>query len=140
MVQCSYDNCYRQAVVRNIRAMLLGRDETSQQFVFRTWHACCEHVLYYSRYTSLDLHRRERYQPYFRMFFLMSHQHLALAKRLNIVWYDAEDGAPGASINRPYGNSSVIPDIAEIIGYREWTHPGCYSSDDEQYLEGLHRE
>jgi hypothetical protein len=139
MVKCSSDDCYRQAHVRHIQARLLGKDETSQQCVFRTWHACSEHVFYYSRYTGEELYQRERQQPYFHMFFLMTREHLALAKRLHIVWYDVEDGAPGCSIRRPYGNSDVLEDIAEIIGYRAWTHPGCYSDQEEQHLKDLHR-
>jgi hypothetical protein len=71
------------------------------------------------------------------MFFLVTPQHLALARRLWIVWYDADGGAPGASITRPYGDSSV----AHSIGYRQLTDDEwCYSPEEEQYLEGLHSE
>jgi hypothetical protein len=75
------------------------------------------------------------------MFFLVTGEHLALARSLWIVWYDADGGAPGASIRRPYGDSSVVSSVAQSIGYRQLTdEEWCYSPDEEQYLEGLHRE
>lgn len=49
--------------------------------------------------------------------FTLTNEHLLLIKRMNIVFYDdAYDGAPAVDIKRPYGNSDVISDVAEIIG------------------------
>jgi hypothetical protein len=138
---CSFEGCYQDVVIRNLAAVLLGKDEARERFVFRAYHACREHVWSYSHSTGEELYQREKAHPSFHMFFLVTREHLALARRLWIVWYDAKGGAPGASITRPYGDSSVISSIAEIIGYRRLTdEEWCYSPEEEQYLEGLHRE
>jgi hypothetical protein len=136
---CSYENCPNSSVIARIRAVLLGKDETSQQFVFRVWHACAEHVWYYSRYSSEALYQMEKHRG-FRMFFLVTPQHLALAKRLSIIWYGKENGGPGTDIVRPYGNSSLISDIAEIVGYPPPEEDQCYSPAAEQSLLGLHQD
>lgn len=141
MIECSFEGCYQKVVIRNLAAVLLGKDEANERFVFRVWHACHEHVWYYSHSVGEELYQQEKAHPFFHMFFLVTPQHLALARRLWIVWYDAEGGAPGASITRPYGDSSVMSTIAEIIGYRQLTdEEWCYSPKEEQYLESLHRE
>ena len=137
---CSSEGCYRAAVIHNLQAVLLGKLETSQQSVFRVWHACPEHILYYSRYTGHELYQQEREQPYFRMFFLLTSEHLALAKCLHIVWYDKGNGGPGASTMRPYGNSDMLFDIAEIIGYDQPEDGEDFSLTTERYLRGLHRD
>jgi hypothetical protein len=56
--------------------------------------------------------------PDARSFFLREH-HLKLACRLHVGWNGSETGAPGIDIKRPYGNSFVPRDVAEIIG-EEW--------------------
>jgi hypothetical protein len=124
------------------QAVMLGKDEASQRFVFRVWHACSDHSVYYSRYSGEELHQMEKHQflGNFRMFFLVTSKHLALAKRLSIIWYDRENGGPGADIVRPYGNSGLISDIAEIIGYPLPEGDACFSAAAEHYLEGLHRD
>lgn len=137
---CSFEGCYREAVIHNLLAVLLGKHETNQQFVFRVWHACPEHILYYSRYTGDGLYQQERERPYFRMFFLLTSEHLALAKRLCIVWYGKENGGPGADIVRPYGNSAMLWDIAEITGCDQPGDGEAYSPTEERYLRGLHRD
>jgi hypothetical protein len=48
-------------------------------------------------------------------------QHLALLQRMYIDWDDsAYDGAPAVGLKRPYGNSDVMGDVAEILGL--WTY------------------
>lgn len=37
---------------------------------------------------------------------------------MNIGWQDCEYGAPEVDPKRPYGNSSVEEDIAEILGWK----------------------
>ncbi len=141
MIKCSFEGCYQDMVIRNLAVILLGKDEARERFVFRAYHACREHVYYYSHSTGEELYQREKAHPNFHMFFLVTREHLALARRLWIVWYDAEGGAPGASIIRPYGESSVISSVAQTIGYRQLTDDEwCYSPEEEQYLESLHRE
>lgn len=52
--------------------------------------------------------------------FDLTEQHIALIKRMNVQWEDsAYDGAPAIDIKRPYGNSSVWRDVAEILGIKK---------------------
>ena len=66
--------------------------------------------------------------------FQMTEVHLKLLSELNVVWRDCEYGAPAIDCKRPYGNTSVENDIAEILGWGELT--------DElmNRAERLHRE
>ncbi len=54
--------------------------------------------------------------------FTVTGEHLRLLRRACISWDDAEFGAPGINPKRPYGNSNVFADIAEILGVpdSEW--------------------
>lgn len=50
------------------------------------------------------------------MRFELKATHLALLKRANVGWQDfAYEGAPGFDLKRPFGNSDVTTDLAEII-------------------------
>lgn len=51
--------------------------------------------------------------------FKLTEEHLKLLRRANVGWNDAEAGAPGLDPKRPYGNSDVISDVIEILG---WGH------------------
>src|SRR3990167_1462315 len=48
--------------------------------------------------------------------FSLSADHLKLLRAANVRWEDCEYGAPAIDCKRPYGNSSVESDIAEILG------------------------
>lgn len=49
--------------------------------------------------------------------FTLTAEHVALLKRMCVDWRDEPyDGAPVINIKRPYGNSNVWRDVAEIIG------------------------
>ena len=76
--------------------------------------------------------------------FTLTNEHLKLIKRMNIRFDDdAYDGAPAVDIKRPYGNSDVMNDVAEIIGIEKseddrgekyWpkgTHAYCKSLHEE---------
>lgn len=53
--------------------------------------------------------------------FEVTEDHLKLAQRMYWQWDDgAYDGAPAVGLKRPYGNSDVSGDIAEILG---WDYP-----------------
>jgi hypothetical protein len=43
-------------------------------------------------------------------------EHLTLLRHANLEWSDCEFGAPAIDPKRPYGNSSVVGDIVEILG------------------------
>lgn len=49
--------------------------------------------------------------------FTLTNEHLLLIQRMSVHFDDsAYDGAPTVNIKRPYGNSDVMNDVAEIIG------------------------
>jgi len=49
--------------------------------------------------------------------FTVTEDHLKLLRRMWVTWEDCEYGAPAIDCKRPYGNSSVDLDIAEILGW-----------------------
>lgn len=49
--------------------------------------------------------------------FTLTENHLKLLRRMNVGWQDTEYGAPEIDPKRPYGNSDVELDIAEILGW-----------------------
>lgn len=53
--------------------------------------------------------------------FDLTENHIKLLSSMSIGWDDgAYDGAPAVDCKRPYGNSSVWQDVAEIIGIEEF--------------------
>lgn len=48
--------------------------------------------------------------------FTVTAQHIQLLQRAYVSWVDIEFGAPAIDCKRPYGNSQVHDDIAEILG------------------------
>lgn len=64
--------------------------------------------------------------------FTMTDQHLALLRQMNVGWNDVEFGAPEIDPKRPYGNSDVLEDMAEILGLD--------AEADEEVLRRLHNE
>lgn len=65
-------------------------------------------------------------------FFELTEDHLKLLNHAHVGWDGCEYGAPAIDCKRPYGNSSVEQDIAEIIGVD-------YNDEDEE-LSNLHNE
>ncbi len=55
--------------------------------------------------------------------FAVTDEHLRLLRRAYVFWDEAEFGAPSINPKRPYGNSNVYADIAEILDVpdTEWT-------------------
>jgi len=47
--------------------------------------------------------------------FTVTDEHLRLLRRACVWWDELEFGAPGIDPKRPYGNSNVFADIAEIL-------------------------
>lgn len=72
------------------------------------------------------------------MRFTLTTEHVALLRAMNVGWQDCETGAPEIDPKRPYGNSSVELDVAEILGW-EVDEDGL---TDEQHDRAatLHRE
>src|SRR5579875_1003443 len=120
MIKCSFEGCYQDAVIQNLAVVLLGKEKVRERFVFRAYHACRQHVWYYSHSTGEELYQREKAHPSFHMFFLVTEEHLALARSLWIVWYDADGGAPGASIRRPYGIAALSVALLIVLASVNW--------------------
>jgi hypothetical protein len=51
--------------------------------------------------------------------FTVTDEHLRLLRHGHVFWDEAEFGAPSIDAKRPYGNSNVYRDIAEILGVPE---------------------
>ncbi len=76
--------------------------------------------------------------------FVVTKDHLKLLKRM-VVDYDecSEFGAPIIDPKRPYGNSDVYGDIAEILEIESRAEDGddpYFSEDDESCMAQFHRE
>ncbi len=78
------------------------------------------------------------------LIFELTENHLKLFKRMNIRWNDnAYDGSPEVDIKRPYGNSNVFGDIAEILEiklFEDFNGEKYMSPEQEKYIENIHRE
>lgn len=75
--------------------------------------------------------------------FILTEQHIKLLSRMNVSWWDAEFGAPSIDPKRPYGNSSVFQDLAEILLTKGKSCPHCgelLDEQDEAKLHELHKE
>lgn len=49
---------------------------------------------------------------------IVTENHLKLLKNLHIDWDDTEFGAPCVNPKRPFGNSDVFADMAQILGFK----------------------
>lgn len=63
--------------------------------------------------------------------FVLTEDHLKLIDKMDVGWSDAEFGAPEINPKRPYGNSFVVGDIFEILG---WDAPDEDNDDPSQEL------
>lgn len=63
--------------------------------------------------------------------FTVTEQHVRLLRAMYVGWNDCEFGAPEIDPKRPYGNSSVYHDIAEILGI----DPEGGTPDDREYTD-----
>jgi hypothetical protein len=77
--------------------------------------------------------------------FTVTKEHILLLKNLQVEWSDVEFGAPEIDPKRPYGNSDVIRDIAEIIygpkAYNEMVdEDGLLPAKTEDKLCNLHKD
>lgn len=83
--------------------------------------------------------------------FEVTEQHLKLLSHMWVDWDDScYDGAPAVNIKRPYGNSDVLTDVAEILDLcPENPDENCYDNyewremwveENEKMLLALHKE
>lgn len=70
-------------------------------------------------------------------------EHLKLLRRAYVRWEDCEYGAPSIDCKRPYGNSDVLRDIAQILDV-EWDDDawenGGLDAEAAARLRRLHEE
>jgi hypothetical protein len=64
--------------------------------------------------------------------FEITEDHLKLVRAMEMGWDDSEFGAPGIDSKRPYGNSTVYYDIAEILEIEP--EEDGFSSDQESFM------
>lgn len=77
--------------------------------------------------------------------FTMTEEHVKLLRRLRVEW---GDGAPVVDAKRPYGNKSLLSDIARIIGIEPTNKDAMrdngdlphFSASDRSRMTQLHRE
>lgn len=77
--------------------------------------------------------------------FVITEDHLKLLQQMNVHWHDCEYGAPCIDPKRPYGNSSVALDIAQLLGWWLPDEETCDDYDDameaiETEANELHRQ
>lgn len=71
--------------------------------------------------------------------FTLTEQHIKLLRRMCVTWDRGEFGGPAINCKRPYGNSHVISDIAEILGMPT-DDDGDVDTDTAHRLYTLHLE
>ena len=79
--------------------------------------SCCEKV-------RIDWERADMFE--------LKQIHLDLLKETYIYWNSCEFGAPGIYCKKPYGNSDVENDIAEIIKLKK---KGNFNYEEEEWNE-----
>jgi len=67
--------------------------------------------------------------------FEVTDQHIKLISNMNVSWDGCEFGAPAIDCKRPYGNSEVFGDIAQILGFI--TEDELRSENSEEIIEKL---
>ncbi len=72
--------------------------------------------------------------------FEVTPDHLKLLQRFNIFWHgNSYLGAPSVYPKKPYGNSSVLNDIATILGWVDNENTELSEEQEKQALK-LHKE
>jgi hypothetical protein len=76
-----------------------------------------------------------------KQYFTVTDDHIKLLRAAIVGWDDGEFGAPSIDCKRPYGNSSVYNDIAEILGIDpEDVENQDFSSEQFDHMALLHKE
>jgi len=75
--------------------------------------------------------------------FELTEEHLKLLRSANVRWDGNENGAPAIDSKRPYGNSNLLHDLAEILeveGFIDHEGDERYSATQVEDMERLHAE
>jgi hypothetical protein len=70
--------------------------------------------------------------------FELKQEHVTLLRAMYWEWQDDENGAPGVDCKRPYGNSYILPDLAEALGRKLPPDDAEEYQDVVDELYGLH--
>ena len=74
-------------------------------------------------------------------YFIVTEQHLALLRNVEVSWISIDFGAPAIDPKRPYGNSSVYADIADILKISSsGDSDNSFTEEQYQYMRRLHQE
>lgn len=72
---------------------------------------------------------------------IVTENHLKLLKNLHVGWDYTEFGAPCIDPKRPFGNSNVFSDMAQILGFELANHekqPELYDKQCTSLVKGYH--
>lgn len=127
-----------------------------------SYFRCESHHKHESKAVALDCEKtcREEEELEGLTKFEIKEHHLKLLKRMYVGWNDYEFGAPEIDPKRPYGNSDVIDDMAEILriskdkktvdfdkdyadeydDIQEYFDEAEWNEKTSEYLERIHRE
>lgn len=72
--------------------------------------------------------------------FELTEDHIKLLRRAYVGWEDCETGAPAIDCKRPYGNSDVPEDVAEILGWEGYPEGGGLATGQYDQAMALHRQ
>lgn len=74
--------------------------------------------------------------------FTLTQDHLTLLQHAFVGWQDCETGAPEIDPKRPYGNSDVPSDVAELLGKPALVDDegDIIDEDRVEEMDRLHRE
>lgn len=72
--------------------------------------------------------------------FELTADHVKLLQKMYVGWNGAETGAPEIDPKRPYGNSDVEGDVADLLGWDRGGRDGELSEEVEEAASKLHRE
>lgn len=75
-----------------------------------------------------------------RLTFTLRPEHVRLLRRMYVMWQPCETGAPEIDPKRPYGNSYVAGDVAEILGLKLPPEGSPREGAFEAKMLALHRE
>jgi len=71
--------------------------------------------------------------------FEVTEKHIKLLSKAYVDWNDCEFGAPTIDPKRPYGDSYVWPNLAEILELRPG-YNGDWSDEDYHSMKKIHQE
>jgi len=93
---------------------------------------------------DMDKHGRGRdASPNVNAKFTLKAEHLTLLQHAYVQWQDDETGAPEIDPKRPYGNSSVSRDVADILGLPQPDYDTTSADDYDKWeneMLALHKE